>query len=101
MTGFAGYLVKQKSFRLFNIPLNTLPERPGELLVLSLFSLSKLSDLSDLAKLSDLSDLAKLSNLTWTSPDGSLVEIAIREIVTYEIAICLCSLKEILRERTH
>ena len=62
------------------MPLNMLPERPGELLVLSLFSLSKLSDLSD---------LAKLSNLTWTSPDGSLVEVAIRKIVVCEIAISL------------
>ncbi len=80
MAGFAGYLVKQKSFRLFNVPLNTLSERPGQLLVLSLFSLSKLSDLSD---------LAKLSNLTWTPSDGSLVEIAICEIVICEIAISL------------
>ncbi len=92
MAGFAGRLVKQKSFRLFNVPLNPLPERPGKLLVLSLFSLS---DLSDLAK------LAKLINLAWTSPDGSLVEIAIRKIAICEIAISLSLLQEILRECPH
>lgn len=95
MAGLAGGLVKQKSFRLFNIPLNTLPERPRQLLVLSLFSLSKLSNLFHLA------NLAKLINLAWTSPDGSLVEIAIREIVICEMVICLSLLQEILGERTH
>ncbi len=83
MAGFAGRLVKQKSFRLFNIPLNTLPESPGQLLELGLLRLSKLTD------------------LTWTPPDGSLVDIAVREIAICEIAISLSLLQEILRECPH
>ena len=78
MAGFAGRLVKQKSFRLFNIPFNTLPEGPGQLLMLSLSSLSKLTDLA------------------WTLPDGGLTVIAFREIV-----VCLSLLQEILGECPH